>query len=118
MTRTGLSRTAVYEALETLAAWNLVEPKDGRWVLVAGTNLALLAEQFGCADTVRALVKRHRDERARYRRALRVVDQQPVSVPDPADGYLWPAPDPPPEDEETLLQLLERELGAHPIPAG
>src|SRR6476620_3366291 len=37
-----------------------------------------------------------------------------VSILDPADGYLWPAPDPPPEDEETLLELLERELGGHP----
>jgi hypothetical protein len=45
---TGLSRSAVYEALETLAAWNLVSPTgDGRWVLVAGTSLQVLAEQFG-----------------------------------------------------------------------
>jgi hypothetical protein len=118
VTRTGLSRRAVYEALETLAAWNLVEPREGRWLLVPGTSLALLAEQFGCVDTVRALVKRHRDERNQYRRALRVVDQHPISMPGPANSYLWPAPDPPPEDEETLLQLLERELGAHPIPVG
>ena len=76
ITRTGLSRTAVYEALETLAAWNLVEPRDGRWVLVPGTSLQLLAEQFGCATTPSAaLLNRHRDERARYRRALRIVDQ-------------------------------------------
>ena len=47
-TVTGLSRSAVYEALETLAAWNLVCPTgDGRWVLVAGTSLQVLAEQFG-----------------------------------------------------------------------
>ena len=115
VTRTGLSRTAVYEALETLAAWNLVEAKAGRWVLVAGASLAVLAEQFGCTDTVRGQVGRHRDERTRYRRALRIVDQHPISVLDPVDGYLWPPTEPPP-DEETLLELLERELGAHPIP--
>jgi len=108
---TGLSRTAVYEALETLAAWNLAESRAGRWVLVAGTSLHQLAEQFGCVDTVRALVKRHRDERARYRRALRVVDQQHLPVQAPTDGYLWP-PEPPP-DQETLLDLLQRELGAY-----
>ena len=28
---TGLSRTTVYEALETLAAWRLVEPRHDRW---------------------------------------------------------------------------------------
>jgi DNA-binding transcriptional ArsR family regulator len=117
VTRTGLSRTAVYQALETLAAWNLVTPRDGRWVLVPGTSLQLLAEQFGCADTVRAQVSRHRHERTQYRRALRTVDQHHVPTTDAADGYLWP-PEPPPDTGETLLQLLERELGAHPIPVG
>jgi hypothetical protein len=116
VTRTGLSRTAVYEALETLAAWNLAETRNGRWVLVPGTNLQQLAEQFGCADTVRALLNRHRDERTRYRRALRIVDQHHAPAIAATDGYLWP-PEPPPDDE-TLLELLERELGAHPIPAG
>ena len=116
ITRTGLSRTAVYEALETLAAWHLVEPRDGRWVLVPGTSLQVLAEQFGCADTVRALLHRHRDERIRYRRALRIVDQHHLPTISATDGYLWP-PEPPP-DEQTLLELLERELGAHPIPVG
>jgi hypothetical protein len=113
---TGLSRTAVYEALETLAAWNLVESRAGRWAIVPGTSLHQLAEQFGCVDTVRALVNRHRDERARYRRALRVVDHHHIPALNPGEDYRWPAPEPPP-DQETLLELLERELGAHPIPA-
>jgi DNA-binding transcriptional ArsR family regulator len=116
ITRTGLSRTAVYEALETLAAWHLVQPRDGRWVLVRGTSLQQLAEQFGCADTVRALLNRHRDERTQYRRALRIVDHHYVPALSSTGGYLWP-PEPPP-NEEALLELLERELGAHPIPVG
>ena len=106
----------MYEALETLAAWHLVDPRDGRWVLVPGTSLQVLSEQFGCADTVRALHSRHRDERTRYRRALRIVDQHHVPALGRTEPYLWP-PEPPP-DEETLLELLERELGAHPIPIG
>ena len=44
-------------------------------MIVASTSLHLLAEQFGCVDTVRRLINRHRDERASYRRALRIVDQ-------------------------------------------
>ena len=112
----GLSRSTVYQALETLAAWNLARPTGtGRWVLVPDASLQQLAEQFGCVDTVRALVKRHRDERARYRRALRIVDQHHVPVLHPTESYLWP-PEPPPDDE-TLLQLLERALGAHLIEA-
>lgn len=112
---TGLSRAAVYEALETLAGWGLVEPTRGGWTLVTGTSLHHLAEQFGCADTIRALVQRHRDERAQYRRALRIVDHHHIPTLDPTDSYQWP-PEPPPE-EQTLLDLLERELGAHLIGA-
>jgi DNA-binding GntR family transcriptional regulator len=81
VTVTGLSRTAVYEALDTLAAWHLVEPVDGRWRLVPGTSLELLAEQFGCLEQVRIQVGRHRGERAAYRRALRIVDQHPEARP-------------------------------------
>jgi len=118
VTVTGLSRTVVYEALETLAAWRLVEPVDGRWRLVPGTSLHLLAEQFGCLEQVRAQVGRHRIERAAYRRALRIVDQHPTTAVlgavDEAEVYLWP-PEPPPDDGETLMDLLHRELGAYLI---
>jgi hypothetical protein len=48
---TGLSRRAVYQALETLAAWHLVQPRNGRWTLVTGTSLQLLAEQFARTAT-------------------------------------------------------------------
>jgi hypothetical protein len=51
-----------------------------------------------------------------YLQALRIVDQHHVPVLNDAHEYLWP-PEPPPE-EETLLDLLERELGAHPILVG
>ncbi len=118
VTVTGLSRTAVYEALETLAAWQLVEPAGGRWKLVTGTSLELLAEQFGCLEQVRNQIGRHRVERAAYRRALRIVDHHPTTVIDPvqqAETYLWPPETPPPQDEETLMDLLHRELGAYLI---
>ena len=114
-TCTGLSRSAVYEALETLAAWNLVQPRDGRWARTTGTSLQQLAEQFGCTDIVRALVCRHRQERAAYRQALRIVDQHDLPEPSPDQSYQWPPE--PPSEEQTLLELLERELGAHPVPA-
>ena len=58
-------------------------------------------------------------ERAAYRRALRIVDHHPppitaVGPVDQAEAYLWP-PEPPPEDGETLMDLLHRELGAYLI---
>ena len=84
-----------------------------------GTSLRLLAEQFGCLEQVRTQVGRHRGERAAYRRALRIVDHHPAATSvlgpgEDAEAYLWP-PEPPPEDGETLMDLLHRELGAYLI---
>ena len=77
-----------------------------------------MAEQFGCLEQVRTQVERHRGEPAAYRRAPRIVDQHPeattVGPVDEAEAYLWP-PEPPPEDRETLMDLLHRELGAYLI---
>jgi len=92
-------------------------------------GLQLLAEQFGCLEQVRTQVGRRPGERAAYRRALRTVDQHPTATDtaatdtaavgpvDEAQGYLW-APEPPPEDAETLMDLLHRELGAYLIRTG
>jgi len=65
---TGLSRSAVYEALETLGAFDLERQRGGRWTVVAGTDLRLLAEQLGVLETIADQVQRHRFERAAYRR--------------------------------------------------
>ena len=96
---TGLSRRAVYEALETLAAWRLVEPIDGRWVIVAGTSLQLLAEQFGCLEQVRVQVGRHRAERQVIGGRCGSSTQHPAAAAVEAveEVYLWP-PEPPPDD--------------------
>ena len=48
--------------------------------------------------------------------AKRFLDHHHIRALSSTEAYLWP-PEPPP-DEETLLELLERELGAHPIPVG
>lgn len=45
---TGLSRSAVYEALGTLGAFDLARQRRGRWTVVAGTDLTVLAEQLSC----------------------------------------------------------------------
>jgi len=116
ITASGLSRSAVYAALETLSAFNLADQRGGRWSIVAATSLTVLAEQFGVLETIRKTVQRHRDERAAYRRVLQIVEAKPLLSPDPAD-WSWPPPDPPPQDDVTALDLLERILGAHPVPA-
>ncbi len=116
ITASGLSRSAVYEALETLSAFNLADQRGGRWSVVAATSLTVLAEQFGVLETIRKTVQRHRDERAAYRRVLQMAEAKPVLSPGPAD-WSWPPPEPPPPEDVTALDLLERILGAHPVPA-
>jgi len=119
-TSVGLSRSAVYEALETLAAFHLAAQRRGRWVLVPSTSLTALAEQLGVAETIHRQVLRHRHERAAYRLVLHIADRHRPAPPTAADWYDRPPPEPPPDgDDESLtaLSLLERILGAHPIPA-
>ena len=120
-TSVGLSRSAVYEALETLAAFHLAAQRRGGWVLVASTSLTALAEQLGVAETIHRQVLRHRHERAAYRLVLNIADRhRPPPIPSAADWYDRPPPEPPPPDDDeslTALSLLERILGAHPIPA-
>ena len=111
----GLSRSAVYEALETLGAFNLAEQRSGRWSIIASTSLTVLAEQFGAHDTITRQLARHRDERATYRRLLRIADPTPTISTDTDD---WYSDLPPPDDDgETALDILQRVLGAYPIPA-
>ena len=51
ITASGLSRSAVYAALETLSAFNLTGQRGARWSIVAATSLTVLAEQFGVLET-------------------------------------------------------------------
>lgn len=102
---TGMGRSTVYEALETLAAFNLVEQRGGRWSIVATTSLVILAESLGCAAEISARLHRHRLERQSFRRAMHVVVQLETAVP--PDVY-----DPLRSETESALDVLERILGA------
>lgn len=101
---TGIARSTVYEALHTLAAYNLVEQRGGRWHIVATTSLAELAESLGSTQIIAARLEIHRRERTAYRRLLKVVTYLETAV-DPAELA-------PRDDGETALELLERILGA------
>ncbi len=116
---TGLSRSAVYEALETLAAFNLVKQRAGRWKIVSSTNLTSLAEQLGVLDTIEKQVQRHREERLAYRRVLQIADRYRTVVVGVAP-WRFGTPEPPPDEgehAETALDVLHRILGAYPVPA-
>lgn len=102
---TRLARSTVYQALEVLAAFNMVERTRGQWRIVVTTSLAVLAEALGCLDTMSRRLAQHRVERANYRRALRVVTYLETVNP-PSDWKSTAA------EDESALDLLERLLGA------
>lgn len=103
---TRMARSTVYQALNTLAAYNLVEQRSGRWRIVAATSLAELAETLGTTQFIADRIDGHRRERDTYRRLMRVVTRLETFTPDSsAAEHLL-------DDGETALQLLERILGA------
>lgn len=102
---TGMVRSTVYEALQTLAAFNLVEQRFGRWSIVATTSLVILAESLGCAAAIGDRLHRHRLEREAFRRVMHVVTYLETSVSD--EFY-----DPLLSETESALDVLERILGA------
>ena len=108
-TDTGMARSTVYQALQTLAAFDLAEQRDGRWQIVAATSLSVLAEALGCAADMAHRLTLHRTERIAFRRVMRVVDRHLETMVD-EDLLIDPG-----SDGETALELLERVLGARRV---
>jgi DNA-binding transcriptional ArsR family regulator len=69
--QTGLSRSAVNDALVVLASWRLAEGTQGVWSAVANADLDELAERLGVAEDVAAQVSRYLAERAEWHAWLR-----------------------------------------------
>ena len=62
----GLSPTSTHEALETLAAWNLIERGPAGWTVVESTSLRALADYFGVLEDVAAQLAQYRRQRATW----------------------------------------------------
>lgn len=100
---TALSRTAVTEALDILAAWKLVSrggPDNRGWSVDPSGSLAWLAEYLGVVETVTSQITRYREERAAWHSWLagRAIEGQPLISP--GDSYPWHLTEPPPDDWE------------------
>lgn len=102
---TRLSRTAVAEALEILAAWNMAV-RDGRrgWHVVAGTSLKVLAEYFGVMEAVAGQLQRYRIERIRWKEWLSRNVNTVAELLSPGEDYPWEDFEGPP-DEWVLADL-------------
>ncbi|EMY36021.1 hypothetical protein D477_001269 [Arthrobacter crystallopoietes BAB-32] len=104
----GLSPRAVAQALEILAAWNLIQRKDGRWEIVTTTNLTVLAERFGVLEAIEAQMKRYRSERTAWQKWLtqRALSRQPVLAIAGDDYPYWDHEGPPDIDAENTDDAL------------
>ncbi|MFC0455237.1 MarR family transcriptional regulator [Arthrobacter liuii] len=108
---TRLSRSAVHEALDVLAAWNLVVRNSCRaWSIVAETSLRQLAEQFGVLEAVASQLQRYRNDRIIWREWLaKNVNTVPVLL-SPDEDYPWETFEGPP-DEWSLSDLAFNRAG-------
>ena len=96
---TRLSRTAVTESLEVLAAWNLIVRDRARaWSVVATTSLQELAEHFGVMEAVAAQLHRYRIERILWKEWLFRNVNTVAELLSPDDDYPWEAFEGPPDD--------------------
>lgn len=96
---TKLSRTAVSESLEVLAAWNMISRNGARsWRIVATTSLQELAECFGVLEAVAAQLQRYRIERIVWREWLTRNVNTVAELLSPTDDYPWEAYEGPPDE--------------------
>lgn len=105
VTQTGLSRTAVSESLEVLAAWNLITRDDTRsWMIVVTTSLQELAEHFGVLEAVAGQLQKYRLERIVWREWLSRNVNTVAELLSPTEDYPWEAYEGPP-DEWSLADM-------------
>lgn len=118
-----IGRDAAGEALRTLAAYGLVERSEQGWRR-GPASLAAVADVLGAMEWHQERVERYRNQREKYKEAIaalavRRAERQSIEV-DGADvidirDALVREPDV--DDEgETVIELLERTLGAVLVP--
>ena len=108
---TRLSRTAVSEALEVMAAWNMVSRGKKRdWSVVPSTSLKDLAEHFGVLEVVAAQLQRYRIERILWKEWLSKNVNTVAELLSPGDDYPWEAFEGPP-DEWALADMAFTRAG-------
>lgn len=96
---TRLSRTAVAEALEVMAAWNMVSrARDRSWSVVAATSLKDLAEHFGVLEAVAAQLHKYKIERILWKEWLSKNVNTVAELLSPGEDYPWETFEGPPDE--------------------
>ena len=108
---TRLSRTAVSEALEVMAAWNMIARDNKRsWSVLPATSLKDLAEYFGVMEAVAAQLHRYRIERILWKEWLSKNVTTVAELLSPGEDYPWEDFEGPP-DEWALADLAFARAG-------
>ncbi|MET3174662.1 UNVERIFIED_ORG: DNA-binding transcriptional ArsR family regulator [Arthrobacter sp. UYCu721] len=96
---TRLSRTTVSEALEVMAAWNMIARNSARaWSVVVTTSLKDLAEHFGVLEAVAAQLQRYRIERILWKEWLSKNVNTVTELLSPGEDYPWETFEGPPDE--------------------
>ena len=96
---TKMSRTSVNEALEVLAAWNMIaRDKAHYWSVVATTSLKVLAEHFGVMEAVAVQLHKYRIERILWKEWLSRNVNTVAELLSPGEDYPWETFEGPPDD--------------------
>lgn len=96
---TRLSRTTVSEALEVMAAWNMIARDGARaWSVVVTTSLKDLAEHFGVLEAVAAQLQRYRIERILWKEWLSKNVNTVSELLSPGEDYPWEVFEGPPDE--------------------
>ena len=107
---TGMSRSAIAEAVDVLAAYGLVDRSpvvDAARQLIARPHLLTpVAELLGTLDAVMAQLRQYSRERAAWRVYLTRFEDDYASMPEFATDYWWP-----PDDASPAGALLLRLTG-------
>lgn len=102
---TRLSRTAVSEALDVMAAWNMiVRNKQRAWSVVPTTSLKELAEHFGVLEAVAEQLQKYKNDRILWREWLSKNVNTVAELLSPGEDYPWETFEGPP-DEWALTDL-------------
>lgn len=95
----GISRTTLWEALEVLAAWNLItREKGGGWSIVTGTSLRDLAERLGVLEAVAVQLRKYQQDRIIWKEWLSKRAHTVAELASPTEDYPWEEFEGPPED--------------------
>lgn len=86
---TGLSGTAVYDALRAMAELGMIEIFHGEWRILKSANLRLLADMMGVLDEISAQISLYRAQRTTWHEILASRPTSPLYIAPLAEHEIY-----------------------------